>query len=136
MSGGARGGGARGPFIHRSAKNGEKLAVATVYGWPCGRMRAGADDHAGAGAIRPARRPPGKVDTRPATRGVVFGDSMADWLAHGFEDALGDAPDIAVIRKNRATAGLIRYDTRNENQDWPQVIRETFAQSKPNFVVM
>ena len=80
--------------------------------------------------------PPRKLDNQPATSVVVFGDSMADWLAHGLEDALGDNPDIAVIRKNRAAAGLIRYDTRNENQDWPQVIREALAQSKPNFVVM
>ena len=80
--------------------------------------------------------PPRKLDNQPPNTVVVFGDSMADWLAHGLEDALGDTPDIAVLRKNRATAGLIRYDTRNENQDWPQVIRETFAQSKPNFVVM
>ena len=29
-----------------------------------------------------------------------------------------------------------RYDSRNESLDWPQIIRETFAQSKPNFVVM
>jgi hypothetical protein len=80
--------------------------------------------------------PPRKLDNQPPNTVVVFGDSMADWLAHGLEDALGDTPDIAVLRKNRATAGLIRYDTRNENQDWAQVIRETFAQSKPNFVVM
>jgi uncharacterized protein len=80
--------------------------------------------------------PPRKLDNQPATSVVVFGDSMADWLAHGLEDALGDTPDIAVIRKNRAAAGLIRYDTRNENHDWPQIIRETLAQSKPNFVVM
>src|SRR5262245_61481652 len=80
--------------------------------------------------------PARKLDTQPANTVVVFGDSMADWLAHGLEDALGDNPDVAVVRKNRATAGLIRYDSRNENQDWPQIIRETFAQSKPNFVVM
>ena len=82
----------------------------------------------------PARR----LENQPATSVMVFGDSMADWLAYGLEDAAGDNPDIAVVRKNRATAGLIRYDTRNEAQDWPQVIREAFAQSpaKPNFVVM
>src|ERR1051325_2687136 len=89
---------------------------------------------------RPAdfsKAPPArKLDNQPANTVVIFGDSMADWLAHGLEDALGDTPDLAVIRKNRATAGLIRYDTRNENQDWPQIIRETLAQSKPNFVVM
>jgi hypothetical protein len=80
--------------------------------------------------------PPRKFDNQPANTAVVFGDSMSDWLAHGLEDALGDNPDVAVVRKNRATAGLIRYDSRNENLDWPQVIRETLAQSKPNFVVM
>jgi hypothetical protein len=79
---------------------------------------------------------PRKLDKEAPTSVMVFGDSMADWLAYGFEDALGDSPDIAIIRKNRAAAGLIRYDTRNEAQDWPQVIREAIAQSKPSFVVM
>ena len=55
--------------------------------------------------------PPRKLENQPATSVMVFGNSMADWLAYGLEDALGDNPDIAVIRKNRATAGLIRYDT-------------------------
>ena len=58
---------------------------------------------------------------------LVFGDSMADWLAYGLEDALGDPPDLAVVRKNRAASGLIRYDSRNEAQDWAQVIREAIA---------
>jgi uncharacterized protein len=80
--------------------------------------------------------PPRKLDKEPPTSVMVFGDSMADWLAHGFEDALGDNPDIAVVRKNRPAAGLIRYDTRHEAQDWPQVIREAIGQSKPSFVVM
>src|SRR5262245_32164 len=84
-----------------------------------------------------SRAPPArKFDNQPANTAVIFGDSMADWLAHGLEDALGDNPDIGVVRKNRASAGLIRYDSRNENLDWPQVIRETLAQSKPTFVVM
>src|SRR4029077_21042725 len=67
---------------------------------------------------------------------LVLGDSMADWLAYGLEDALGDPPDLAVVRKNRATSGLIRYDSRNETQDWGQVIREAIAQTKPKFIVM
>jgi hypothetical protein len=84
-----------------------------------------------------SKAPPArKLDNQPPNTAIVFGDSMADWLAHGLEDALGDTPDVAVVRKNRPTAGLIRYDTRNENLDWPQVIREAFAQTKPNFVVM
>ena len=71
---------------------------------------------------------PQKLDVQPTGGSVlVLGDSMADWLAYGLEDALGDPPDLAVVRKNRATSGLIRYDSRNETQDWAQVIREAIA---------
>lgn len=80
--------------------------------------------------------PPKKLDNQPSGSVLVFGDSMADWLAHGLEDALGDTPDIAVVRRNRATAGLIRYDARNENQDWAQVVREAITATKPKFIVM
>ena len=80
---------------------------------------------------------PKKLDAQPTGGSVlVLGDSMADWLAYGLEDALGDPPDLAVVRKNRATSGLIRYDSRNETQDWGQVIREAIAQTKPRFIVM
>ena len=80
---------------------------------------------------------PKKLDTQPSGGSVlVLGDSMADWLAYGLEDALGDTPDFAVVRKNRASSGLIRYDSRNENQDWAQVIREAIAATKPKFIVM
>jgi hypothetical protein len=80
---------------------------------------------------------PKKLDVQPAGGSVlVLGDSMADWLAYGLEDALGDPPDLAVVRKNRATSGLIRYDSRNETQDWGQVIREAIAQTKPKYIVM
>jgi hypothetical protein len=81
--------------------------------------------------------PPKKLDAQPSGGSVlVLGDSMADWLAFGLEDALGDTPDLAVTRKNRASSGLIRYDSRNENQDWAQVIREAIAANKPKFIVM
>jgi hypothetical protein len=80
---------------------------------------------------------PKKLEVQPTGGSVlVLGDSMADWLAYGLEDALGDPPDLAVVRKNRATSGLIRYDSRNETQDWGQVIREAIAQTKPKFIVM
>ena len=85
-------------------------------------------------AARLRRRKP---DVQPTGGSVlVLGDSMADWLAYGLEDALGDPPDLAVVRKNRASSGLIRYDSRNEREDWAQVIRETIAATKPKFVVM
>ncbi len=80
---------------------------------------------------------PKRPDVQPAGGSVlVVGDSMADWLAYGLEDALGDTPDLAVVRKNRASSGLIRYDSRNEREDWAQVIREAIAANKPKFIVM
>jgi hypothetical protein len=80
---------------------------------------------------------PRKPDNQPSGGSVlVLGDSMADWLAYGLEDALGDSPDLAVVRRNRASSGLIRYDSRNETPDWPQVIREAIAATKPKFIVM
>ena len=30
-----------------------------------------------------------------------MGDAMADWLAYGLEDAFSDAPEIAIVRKNK-----------------------------------
>ena len=66
---------------------------------------------------------PRKIDAQPAGGSVlVLGDSMADWLAYGLEDALGDTPDLAVVRKQRASSGLIRYDSATRAQDWAQVI--------------
>jgi hypothetical protein len=80
---------------------------------------------------------PRKLDTQPPGGSVlVLGDSMADWLAYGLEDALGEPPDLAVVRKNRSSSGLIRYDSRNEKEDWVQVIREAIAATKPKFIVM
>ncbi len=72
----------------------------------------------------------------PTSQVLVLGDAMADWLAYGLEDALGETPEFGVIRKHRTTSGLIRYDTRNENQDWAQAAREIIAAEKPNFIVM
>lgn len=80
--------------------------------------------------------PPRKVDTAPTSTIVVFGDSMADWLAYGLEDALAETPEFGVVRKNRAASGLIRYDARNENLNWAQVVREAIAAEKPKFVIM
>jgi hypothetical protein len=79
---------------------------------------------------------PRKVDPPPANTVLVLGDSMADWLAYGLEDALSDSPELGVIRKSRAGSGLIRYDTRQETQDWAQVAREAIAAEKPKFIVM
>jgi hypothetical protein len=80
--------------------------------------------------------PPRRLDTHPNDSVLVLGDSMADWLAYGLEDALGDSPDLGVVRKQRASSGLIHYDSRNDTQDWARVAREAIAEVKPKFVVM
>ena len=80
--------------------------------------------------------PPRKPETPPITNILVMGDSMADWLAYGLEDALTDTPEIGVIRKFRTGSGLIRYDLRNEALEWAQGAREILATEKPNYIVM
>jgi len=86
--------------------------------------------------------PPRKQDAKgdqvqPTTSIVVMGDAMADWLAYGLEDAFADAPEIAILRKNRTVSGLLRYDTNpKDDQDWWHVAREILTQEKANYVVM
>jgi hypothetical protein len=80
--------------------------------------------------------PQRKVDPAAATTTmVVVGDSMADWLAYGLEEAFAETPEMAIVRKNRTISGLIRYDTRRD-VEWPQVIKEVIAADKPKLIVM
>ena len=71
---------------------------------------------------------------------VVFGDSMADWLAYGMETAYADTPEMAIVRKHRTQSGLIRqevrHDPRGDYPDWPKAAREMLATMKPDFIVM
>jgi hypothetical protein len=78
---------------------------------------------------------PRKAETPPTTTIVVMGDSMADWLAYGLEDAVTDMPGIGIVRKQRANSGLVRYDGRSD-LDWPHVARDILAVEKPGAVVM
>jgi uncharacterized protein len=84
--------------------------------------------------------PPKKADAVPQTPIMVFGDSMADWLGYGLEQAFADNPEIGILRRYRTSSGLIRTDVRNdprgEYPDWPQTIKEMIAAQKPKFVVM
>src|SRR5947209_3961696 len=75
---------------------------------------------------------PRRADVPPATKIIVFGDAMADWLAYGLEEAFGETPDIGILRKHRANSGLIRTDS----YDWPAQAREMVNAEKPDFVVM
>ena len=75
---------------------------------------------------------PRRTDLTPSTRIVVFGDSMADWLAYGLEEAFSDTPEIGVLRKHRTNSGLIRIDT----YDWPSAARDMLNAEKPDYIVM
>jgi uncharacterized protein len=78
---------------------------------------------------------PRKADTPPSIKILVFGDSMADWLAYGLEDGFSESPEIGIVRKHKTVSGLIRYDSRNEAQDWVQIARDIIAAEKPHAIV-
>jgi uncharacterized protein len=82
-----------------------------------------------------APAPPRRTET-PASHILVLGDSMADWLAYGLEDALSETPEFGVTRKHRTYSGLLRYEPRAETPDWAQAAREIITAEKPNFIVM
>jgi hypothetical protein len=95
---------------------------------------------------RPTRRTPPPTDysrapapeerkTTPTTTIVVMGDSMADWLAYGLEDAFAEKPEFGVVRKHRSGSGLIRYEPRRDTE-WTQVARDIIKTEKQNFIVM
>lgn len=83
----------------------------------------------------PSARKAEKGEAPPTTSIVVMGDSMADWLAYGLEEAFGDAPEIGIVRKNRQRSGLLRYDPKGD-LDWWHVARDLLAPEKPSYVVM
>jgi len=69
---------------------------------------------------RPARAPmppkPAIAKTAPNVQIAVFGDSLADHLAHGLDDVFEDNADVAVIDRARGDSGLERKDV----VDWPK----------------
>ena len=79
--------------------------------------------------------PPRKQENAPAKTVLVLGDSMADWLGYGLEDALSETPEFGVIRKFRTYSGLMRAESRKDF-DWPQAAKEILATEKPDFIVM
>jgi hypothetical protein len=79
--------------------------------------------------------PPKKADTSATTHVVVMGDAMADWLAYGLEDAFGDSPEIAVLRKHHTYSGLIHSESKSA-YDWPQAAHDILASEKADFIVM
>jgi hypothetical protein len=83
----------------------------------------------------PSPRKPDANAPAPTTSIVVMGDSMADWLAYGLEDAFSDSPEIGIVRKNKIHSGLLRYEAKGD-LDWWHVARDILTKEKPNYVIM
>jgi hypothetical protein len=82
-----------------------------------------------------SKAPPARERDSPMSRVVVMGDSMADWLAYGLEEALSETQEIGVIRKVRSFSGLLPSES-GDSYDWPQAARDSLAADTPDFVVM
>ena len=83
-----------------------------------------------------SKAPPAKkAEVPPTSSVVVMGDSMADWLAYGLEEAFADTPEIGVIRKNKPNSGLIRYESKSD-LEWSSVARDIIMTERPAVAVM
>src|SRR6516164_9550334 len=80
--------------------------------------------------------PPEKRDTIPERNVMVMGDSMADWLAYGLEDAYTEQPDMGVVRKAKNTSGLIKYQPKGDPADWAAAAKGILATEKPDIIVV
>ncbi len=78
-----------------------------------------------------------QADAQRATQAteyiVVVGDTLADNLAQGLADGfLADHPEVAVIRKTRASSGLVR----NDFYDWPGQITGVLEKEKATAIAL
>jgi hypothetical protein len=76
--------------------------------------------------------PPQKSEMTPAKTGLVIGDSMAEWLAYGLEQAYAESADVGVIRKTRPSTGLIDQ-CKGELRKW---LEQSLANEKPVFIAI
>jgi len=79
---------------------------------------------------------PRKVETPPAETVVVIGDSLAEWLGYGLEQAFADTPEIGIVRKIKPYSGLVRYEARPDSPEWSQAIKDLLAADKPSAIVV
>ncbi len=81
--------------------------------------------------------PPRKVETPPTSTVIVIGDTFADWLGYGLEEAFADTPEIGIVRKIHPYSGLVRYEAaRGEVQEWSQTIKDLLAPENPAAIVV
>jgi uncharacterized protein len=82
--------------------------------------------------------PPEKRDPNivPERNVLVLGDGMADWLAYGLESAYAEQPEMGVIRKAKATSGLIQYQPKGPPADWAAAARDILATERPDVIVV
>lgn len=80
--------------------------------------------------------PPSRKADNAAKSVIVFGDSMADWLGYGLEEAFSETPEIGIVRKPRTVSGLVRNEARSDSVDWVQSAKEILAAEKADFVVV
>lgn len=106
-------------------------------GWPFdpfGRRRAPVQQER---AVDFSKAPaPKKSDTQPERNVVVLGDSMADWLAYGLEDAFSETPEIGVTRRSKTISGLIQYERKGKPADWVEAAKELLAKERADAVVI
>ena len=67
---------------------------------------------------------------------LVLGDSMADWLGYGLDDAYSEQPDMGVIRKHKTVSGLLRYQPKGDPADWAAAAKAILATEKPDAIVV
>ncbi|WP_047309242.1 SGNH/GDSL hydrolase family protein [Rhodopseudomonas palustris] len=79
---------------------------------------------------------PEKRETIPDRTVLVLGDSMADWLGYGLEQAYAEQPEMGVVRKFRTISGLLRYAPKGEPSDWVGAAKEVIAQENPDAIVV
>lgn len=87
--------------------------------------------------VDPTKAPAARKQDKPPTNTVVVvGDSLGDWLAYGLDETLGDASETGVVRKIRASSGLVRYEPRSDGPEWSQAVKDILAQDKPSAIIV
>jgi uncharacterized protein len=80
-----------------------------------------------------AAAPPAAPAVPPSFFVAVIGDSLGEELAQGLATALGDRPEVAVLRDAKEDSGLVRDDF----YDWPKVAHDLVTSGqKINVAVM